>query len=145
MHVLQFDTARRHAIEINVMILNTALAVHVTTVILSIGLFLIRGVWMLRESPRLRWRSVRILPHVNDTLLLLSAIWLTVLTHQYPVQQSWLTAKVVALAAYIGLGMIALRWGRTRPTRLGAWLGAIAVFLYIVAVAVTRNPQPWLA
>jgi uncharacterized membrane protein SirB2 len=50
---------------------------------------------------------------------------------------------VVALLLYIGLGMIALRHGRTRGVRITAWLTAQAVFFYIVAVALTRNPQPW--
>lgn len=125
------------------MLFNIVFAVHVTTVTLSIGMFLLRGIWMLQGSERLGWRSVRVLPHVNDTVLLLSAIGLAVLTRQYPFQQDWLTAKVIALVAYIGLGMVALRVGRRRSVQLGAWLAAIAIFFYIVAVALTRNPWPW--
>ena len=59
------------------------------------------------------------MPRVNDTLLLAAAI---------------------VLAACIGLGMVALRPGRSKGSRVAAWILAQAVFHYIVAVAVTRNP-----
>jgi len=41
---------------------------------------------------------------------------------------------------YIGLGMMALRFGKTRRARVSAWIAAQLVFLYIVLVAVTKNP-----
>jgi len=118
-------------------------ALHVTTAAVSISLFMLRGTWLLRDSPRLRARWVRIVPHVNDTVLLLSAVALAALTHQYPGPQSWLTAKVIGLLVYIGLGLVALRFARRRPARIGTGLGAIAVFAYIVTVAVTRDPWPF--
>jgi uncharacterized membrane protein SirB2 len=52
----------------------------------------------------------------------------------------WLTAKVVALVAYIVLGAVALKYGRTKAVRSVALVAAILTFAYIVAVAVTRNP-----
>jgi uncharacterized membrane protein SirB2 len=119
----------------------TIKSVHVGSALLSYALFFLRGVWMLRESALLDRRWVRIVPHVVDTVLLASAISLAVLSRQYPIGNSpWLTAKVLALIVYIGLGMVALRRGRNRRARLAAWLSAQAVFVYIVAVAVTRNP-----
>lgn len=113
---------------------------HVTFVALSGLLFLVRGIWMLRASPRLQQRWARIVPHVVDTLLLASAIGLAVVSHQYPGQMPWLTAKVVALVAYIVLGTVALKRGRTQGVRTAAFVGALACFAYIVAVAVTKNP-----
>ena len=113
---------------------------HVTFVALSGLLFLVRGVWMLRASPRLQQRWARIVPHIVDTLLLASAIGLAVVSHQYPGQMPWLTAKVVGLVAYIVLGTIALKRGRTQGVRTAAFVGALACFAYIVAVAVTKNP-----
>jgi len=77
---------------------------HVTFVALSGLLFLVRGIWMLRASPNLEQRWARIVPHIVDTLLLASAIGLAVVSHQYPGQMPWLTAKVVGLVAYIVLG-----------------------------------------
>jgi len=117
-------------------------ALHVTTAALSISLFVLRGAWRLRGSPRLNARWVRIVPHVNDTVLLLSAVFLAALTHQYPGPQAWLTAKVVGLVLYIALGLVALRFARGRPAQLGAGIAAVVVFVYIVAVAVTKSPLP---
>jgi uncharacterized membrane protein SirB2 len=116
--------------------------IHMASAAASFSLFLLRGIWMLRQSPRLRALWVRILPHLIDTLLLASAIALAVMSRQYPVEQHWLTAKVVALLLYIGLGMVALKRGRTRTVRTLAWLAALGVFVYIVVVAVSRNPLP---
>jgi len=118
--------------------------VHVSSVLLSIAGFIVRGVWMMQGSPRLNARWVRIVPHVVDTVLLVSAVWLAFAIHQYPFVHGWLTAKVVGLVVYIALGMIALRRGRTRGVRIGAFVAALAVFAYIVAVAVTHNPMPGL-
>jgi uncharacterized membrane protein SirB2 len=119
--------------------------VHLAAVTVSLALFVARGVWMMRESPLLAERWVRIAPHVNDTLLLAAGVWLAYALREVPGASAWLTAKLVALVVYIGLGMIALRRGRTKRVRAAAWLAALAVFGYIIAVALTRRPMPWLA
>ena len=113
---------------------------HLTTVILSFSLFGLRGIWMLGDSALLQRRWVRTVPHVVDTVLLASAIGLTLILHQYPFINSWLTAKVLALLAYIILGSIALRYGTTKKMRVAAWIAALATFGYIASVAVTRTP-----
>jgi uncharacterized membrane protein SirB2 len=115
---------------------------HITCATLSLGGFLLRGYWMLRGSPLLQHPLTRLLPHLNDTLLLGAAIGLVLALHQYPLVHGWLTAKVAALLAYIVLGALALKRGRTRSIRVAALLAAAAVFAYIVAVALTRNPWP---
>lgn len=79
-----------------------------------------------------------------DTLLLTSAILLAMTIRQYPFTSSWLTAKVVGLVVYIVLGTIALKRGSTRAIRVSAWIAAQLVFFYIVAVAVTHTPVPFL-
>jgi uncharacterized membrane protein SirB2 len=117
---------------------------HISCAALTITGFVIRGKWMLQESPRLAQPWVRIAPHGVDTLLLLTALWLAVATQQYPFVHGWLTAKVVALVFYIGLGMIALRRGRNRRRRTTAFVLALLVFGYIVAVALTRQAVPGL-
>lgn len=112
---------------------------HITCAALSGSLFLLRGFWMLQGSPVLQRRWVRIAPHVIDTLLLTSALIMVFWSGQYPFVQNWLTAKVIALIAYIGLGTIALKRGKTRAVRVTAFIGALLVFSYIVGVAVTRQ------
>ena len=108
---------------------------------LSGGFFLLRGVWMLADSPLLHKRWVRTLPHVVDTLLLSSAVALAVWSSQYPFVQGWLTAKVLALLAYIVLGTIALKRGSTKAIRTVAYVAALFVFMYIVGVATSKNPM----
>lgn len=119
-------------------------ALHLATIAVTLALFLLRGAWMVAESPRLQARWVRIVPHVNDTLLLASGLSLAVLLKQYPLVDGWLTAKLAALIAYIGLGTVALKRGRTKGQRVAAWLAALVVFGYIVAVAASRDPFPFL-
>jgi uncharacterized membrane protein SirB2 len=74
----------------------------------------------------------------------LRAIAMAIISGQYPLAETWLTAKVIALVLYIALGTVALRPGRTKSVRITAWIMAQAVFAYIVAAAVTRNPLPWV-
>ena len=117
--------------------------VHVACAVLSFLGFFGRGILMIRGAPLLHARWVRIAPHVVDSLLLASAIALAAMSHQYPFVQPWLTAKVLALVLYIGLGMVALRRGRAMRDRVAAWIAAQFAFLYIAAVAVTRSVLPW--
>lgn len=115
---------------------------HIIFAVLSGSFFLLRGLWMLVDSPLLQRRWVRVAPHLVDTLLLASALGLVFWSGQYPFVQDWLTAKVLALLVYIVLGTVALKRGRTKGVRAFAWLAALAVFAYIVAVALTR--QVWI-
>lgn len=117
---------------------------HLATIAITLTLFLLRGVWMMADSPRLQARWVRIVPHVNDTLLLASGFSLAVLLGQYPLVNGWLTAKFFALILYIVLGTYALKRGKTRRRRIAAWVAALLVFGYMVAVAVTHAPFPFL-
>jgi uncharacterized membrane protein SirB2 len=117
---------------------------HVTCVALSFAGFAGRGIWLLRgrSLPRRGWRHW--LAHVNDTILLVAAIGLVVMSGRYPLADAWLTAKVLGLVAYVILGSIALRQGLPKRTRLGVWLTALAVFGYVVSVALTKSPNGFL-
>ena len=113
---------------------------HSSCVVLSGAGFLLRGLWMLCDSPLLERRWVRVVPHLVDTALLASAAALAVRSGQYPLAQHWLTAKVVALLAYILCGTMALKRGRTRAVRCFFFVVALILFGYIVSVAMTRSP-----
>ncbi len=112
--------------------------------VLTIGGFLLRGYWMMSGSDLRQNRATKILPHVIDTLFLATGIWLVVLLKLAPMQHAWLLAKFAGLLAYIGLGMIAMRFGRTTQTRMVAFVAAVAAFAYIVGVALTKNPISWI-
>ncbi len=118
---------------------------HVACVILSLGGFAARGVLMLAGSRWLNARWVRIAPHVVDTVLLASAAWLAWFLQQYPFVHPWLTAKTVGLLAYIGLGMVALRRGRSKRVRVVFFVLALVAAGYVVSVALTRDPAGPLA
>ena len=117
---------------------------HVTCVVLSGSFFALRGAWMLMESPLLEAKVVRILPHVIDTCLLGAAIILMYYVGQVPFVDTWLTVKFIALLAYIGFGMFALRRGRTRAIRVACLTAALATFTFMVSVALTRDPMGFL-
>lgn len=113
---------------------------HVTCVVLSGLGFCLRGFWMLSESPLRQHRLARVLPHVVDTLLLGSAVTMAWMSGQYPFVNGWLTAKLFGLLAYILLGMMALKRGRTLAIRRGYFCLALLSYAYIVGVALSRNP-----
>src|SRR5690349_2598915 len=111
--------------------------------VLSVALLSLRGCWMLLESPLGQARWTRVVPHVIDTVFLATGIGLALRIGQYPFVQPWLTAKVFGLVAYIVLGSIALKRGRTRAIRAVAFVAALVVFAYIAGVARARHPLSW--
>jgi len=119
--------------------------VHITCAILTISLFLFRGLLMLAESPLQQNPVLRWTPVAVDTALLTSALMLTTIIRQYPFTTAWLTAKVVLLVLYIVLGSIALRRGRTKKIRLAAFVAALATVGFLVTVARTHQPLGLLA
>jgi len=118
---------------------------HVVTVYITLILFLLRGYWMLRDSPRLGNRWTRIVPHVNDSVLLLAAIAMLVIASLNPLEQPWVLAKIIGLLAYIGLGTIALKRGRTKALRVKALIASLGAFAYIMAVGITKQVIPGMA
>lgn len=114
--------------------------VHITCAILTIALFLLRGGLMLADSPWQRNVVLRYLPHAVDTVLLTTALMLTTVIRQYPFAVGWLTAKIVLLVAYIVLGSIALKRGRTRAIRVTAFVAALATIGFLVTVARAHHP-----
>jgi len=119
---------------------NPVLTLHVATALLSISGFIFRGFLHLRDSDLLNRKWLKISPHVNDTVLILSAIVLVQQAGLSYLTTSWLQAKIIALILYITLGLMAFRFAKTKKVRLLAWIEAIVVFTYIVAVAITKNP-----
>jgi uncharacterized membrane protein SirB2 len=117
---------------------------HGLFVILSLIGFITRGYWMLRDCPALHARWVKITPHVIDTLLLITALWAAwVMFWSNGAHPTFLTVKIVGLIAYIVLGTVALKRGRTKAIRTGAFVAAIALFVYLMAVGKTMQVIPF--
>ena len=113
---------------------------HRACALLSIAGFVGRWAAGLAAQPWVRRRWARTLPHVNDTVLLLSALTLAWGAGLSPADTPWLATKVAALLVYIALGLVALSPRRTAPVRAWAGLAALAVFGHIVAVAFVKHP-----
>jgi uncharacterized membrane protein SirB2 len=120
-------------------------AIHVGAVALSGLGFFARGSGQLANARWVRTAAARRLPHVVDTILLASAVGLAWTMRLSPIQTPWLAAKILGLCAYIGLGLVSLRFAKTNSLRLASWLAALLVFGYIVSVATTKNPFGFLA
>jgi uncharacterized membrane protein SirB2 len=118
--------------------------IHLSAAILSFAGFLLRSYWMMSESEMLRRSWVRILPHIIDTVFLLAGIGLIVILRLQLMANFWLLIKFAALLVYIILGMIALRRGRSRRTRISAFIFAVLTYAYIVGVALSKSAASWV-
>jgi uncharacterized membrane protein SirB2 len=117
------------------------LLVHVGCAFATPVLFSLRVVRTLRgRNPAEGW--LRVTPHVVDSVLLLAGIVLALTLKQYPFVNGWLTAKLLALLAYVVVGNVAVRRAHTRGGKLFAWTVGLAIVLYIYAVAITKSPLP---
>ena len=115
--------------------------IHILCVLLSGALFSTRGVLMLRGKAGANHPTLSRLSYLIDSILLAAAILLMFIIHQYPFVQAWLTAKVLLLPLYILLGIFALRRGKTRRSRAGFFVAALAVYGLIISVAVMHDPR----
>ena len=118
---------------------------HVGTVILSGALFATRGLMMLARSPRANHALLRYASYAIDTVLLAAALALAAMLRQYPFVHAWLTVKVLLLVAYIVLGSLALKRGRSYGVRAASYGAALAVYAAIIAVASAHHPLGPLA
>ncbi len=118
---------------------------HAVLAAATIAGFILRGYWMMTGSSLLRHPVTRVLPHVVDTLFLVSGIGLVVALSLSVGREPWLIIKLIGLVAYIALGMIALKRGRTATVRTLAFVAAVAVYAYIVGAALSKSPLSWLA
>jgi uncharacterized membrane protein SirB2 len=115
---------------------------HVGCVALSGSLFTFRGLLRIKRSPLATHRALRAASYLIDTTLLVAAVLLTFIIHQYPFVNGWLTAKVLLLALYIGLGIITLQRARTTWGRSMALAGSLLTFAAILAIAILHHFSP---
>ena len=111
---------------------------HITFAVISFLGFSLRGYWMVMESALLQTKAAKILPHLNDTLLLGTAIALVVMTRQYPIVVGWVTLKILMLILYIVFGTFALKRGRNKALRIKSLMASVVVVPGIFLVAMTK-------
>ena len=113
---------------------------HMGTAVLSITLFTLRFGLLMRGSARLQKGWLRILPHINDSLLLFFAVLLCISIQQAPLITPWLTEKVTAVVLYILAGMFALKWSKERRNQVIWFMIAVSMFAYTVNIAINKSP-----
>ena len=94
---------------------------------------------MWRGSPLLSHRVTRIAPHVNDTLLFLTAIWLAAMLGYWPLPV-WLICKISAVVLYILTGAVGLHYGGSPGKKKAFFCCALGLFGYVVAIAYLKSP-----
>lgn len=117
---------------------------HMSLAILSVAGFFIRGLWHLQNARYVTLTLTKVLPHIIDSALLMSALALLYIYQWNPFSTPWLTAKLCALVIYIGLGIVAFRVARRPAHKALAWLGALLAAGYILSVAITKSPLPFV-
>ena len=113
---------------------------HVLLALLTACSFCLRGYWMLRRSPKLEAPWTRRLPHVVDALLLLTGLTMAIGLAISPFGHPWLAAKLVAIVAYVIVGSVALKRGRTYRQRALALAISLLLLVYVFAVALSHDP-----
>lgn len=121
---------------------------HIGFVLLSGGLFALRGLLLLGGQRWANARPIRWLSYTIDTGLLTAALMLLVVLKLHPFVVPWLAVKLVLLVVYVVLGYIALK--RAHGWQRVAWYAAALVcFGFMYTVARAHHPlgllQGWLA
>ncbi len=124
--------------------MDIAKEIHILCVLVTFVGFIGRGILIMRRSPVMSQRWLKIVPHVNDTLLLATAIYLAVQLNIAPWDTLWLGVKLVLVLLYIGLGMVVMRPRFSFKTRITLWVVGLVVFAYIVSIALTKSVTPWV-
>lgn len=110
---------------------------HLTFILLSISSFVGR-IYLAEKSPEmLEQKWIKIGPHVVNTFLLITGFTLVFQGSWLSAEYGWIVAKLIALVAYVGLGIVAIK--SQGELRWKAFAGALACFVYIAVVAVTKN------
>lgn len=115
---------------------------HLTTIAISVTLLVLRFIGSMLHAAVMQKRWVKIVPHINDTILLLTGVGLIAVTGFYPFtpHSAWLTEKLLGVVIYILLGFVALREGKNKAIRTFALLGALGWIWLIAQMAMTKVP-----
>ncbi|MEM7501597.1 MAG: SirB2 family protein [Pseudomonadota bacterium] len=114
---------------------------HIGAVMASGALFFVRGVFVQAGATWPMIAPLRYVSYAIDTVLLSAAIPLLLMLPSGALANGWLLAKLSLLVAYIVIGSIALKRGRTPAVRRIAYVSAVLVFLFMYAIARTHDPR----
>lgn len=113
---------------------------HLLAIVLSVLLLTVRYILMMKDSPLLQNKFLKITPHVVDTVLLASGVALIFITGFIPFTPAapWLTQKITCVLVYIALGFVTLKLGKTKLIRSIAYFGALGWLYWAAHLAMTK-------
>ena len=114
--------------------------VHVAAVLLSGGLFLLRG---LAVQGGMRWgmaTPVRFLSYGIDIVLLSAALMLVAVLPSAMFANGWLWVKLGLLVGYVVLGSFALKRGPTPAIRWTCFVAALVTYGAMFTIARAHHP-----
>jgi len=114
----------------------------IASVVISGSLFVYRYARLSLHPDQALPKALKVLPHVNDTVLLSCAIGMLILLGLNPFSTPWLLAKIVALLLYIVLGTICMRSLPGSRRQTVSFVAAISVFAYILLVGLSKQVIP---
>ena len=115
--------------------------VHIAAVLASGSLFLLRGLLVQAGRPTFAMAApVRYLSYSIDTILLTAALMLVTILPGAMFANGWLTVKLVLVVAYVVLGTLALKRGRTPRMRTTCYVLALLVFGFVLSIARAHQP-----
>jgi len=116
---------------------------HVACVVISGSLFIYRYARLSMRPDQPLAKALNVLPHINDTVLLVSAIGMLSVIGLNPFTTPWLLAKILALLVYITLGAICMRSLPGSKRQTVSFVSAISVFAYILLVGLSKQVYPF--
>ena len=109
---------------------------HMLFITVSIILFQYRFYLTMAGKPIAK--ALKIIPHINDTLLLITGVSMAFMLHLKPWEHPWLGYKIIALVLYIIFGTVALKSSGTK--RLISYYVATALFIFMLITAINKVP-----
>ncbi|USD64639.1 SirB2 family protein [Vibrio sp. SCSIO 43136] len=119
--------------------------IHLISIAISAILLIVRYSLMMGKepSPWLQHGLLKRLPHIVDSILLLTGLGLIYLTGfiPYTPEGAWLTEKLTCVMAYFALAFFTLKLAKNGLLRTFGFLGALGWLIMAGNMATTKVPS----
>jgi uncharacterized membrane protein SirB2 len=113
--------------------------VHTIIALLSIAIYLLRGIWMLTNNPAVTGKAALASASLSMLILLGTGLWLAFVSTAHGVD-NFVIIKAIGLIVYVVLGVIALKPGLGKAAAVILWLAGAASFAYTFLFAKNLLP-----
>ncbi|TVZ39595.1 putative membrane protein SirB2 [Alteromonadaceae bacterium 2753L.S.0a.02] len=111
---------------------------HVWFALLTFASLTMRFLWLQSGSRMLRHPAVRVLPHINDTGLLLTGVILAVYLGYTPFTAPWFALKLALIVVYIALGFVLFKAKLSRLYRFIIYFCCFITYSAIILTVLTK-------